>query len=195
VMPEPLSRLSMLYIAWLQNIQPQGDRAELGRIIRRILLQVLINLALVIAVFLAAAYLGDWISGPLFSDTPLRDTAVWCSALLISLPFLIAAYRKLKALSMLLAELGVKRDFAGNHTEQVRRIVAEIIPAAAIASILVLIALLSSSILPPTGLLILALVAAAALVALLWERFIKLHSRLQIALIETLEEKDTHADK
>lgn len=190
MIPAPLSRLGTLYIDWLQNIQPQGDRAELSRIIRRILLQVLVNLALVGAVFLAAAYLGDWISGSLFADTTLRDTAVWCSALLISLPFLIAAYRKLKALSMLLAELSVKHNFAGEHTLQVRRIVAEIIPVAAIVSILALIFILSSSILPPAELLILALIAAAILVTLLWDRFVKLHSRLQIALIETLEDQE-----
>jgi CPA2 family monovalent cation:H+ antiporter-2 len=189
ITPAPIHRLGTLYTAWLQNIQPQGDRAELGRIIRRILLQVLVNLALVAAVFLAAAYLGNWISDPWVSEESLRNTAVWCTALLVSLPFLIAAYRKLKALSMLLAELGVKHDFAGKHTDQVRRIVAEIIPITAIASMLVLIAILSSSILPPAELLILALIAAATLVILLWDRFVKLHSRLQIALIETLEDQ------
>jgi CPA2 family monovalent cation:H+ antiporter-2 len=40
--------------------------------------------------------------------------------LLLSLPFLIAAYRKLKALSMLLAEMGVKPEMAGRHTQRVR---------------------------------------------------------------------------
>ena len=38
--------------------------------------------------------------------------------------------------------------------------------------------------------MILALVAAAVLAVLLWDRFVKLHSRLQIALIETLEDKN-----
>jgi CPA2 family monovalent cation:H+ antiporter-2 len=42
------------------------------------------------------------------------------AALLLSLPFLIAAYRKLKALSMLLAEMGVKPEMAGRHTQRVR---------------------------------------------------------------------------
>jgi CPA2 family monovalent cation:H+ antiporter-2 len=43
-----------MYSRWLESLQPTGDRAELTRIIRRILMQVMVNLALVIAVFLAA---------------------------------------------------------------------------------------------------------------------------------------------
>ena len=43
---------------------------------------------------------------------------------------LIAVYRKLKALSMLLAELGVRREHAGAQTDRVRRVLAEVIPAA-----------------------------------------------------------------
>jgi hypothetical protein len=35
----------------------------------------------------------------------LEKAVVWSGALLLALPFLIAAYRKLKALSMLLAEM------------------------------------------------------------------------------------------
>ncbi|HEY3487736.1 MAG TPA: cation:proton antiporter [Gammaproteobacteria bacterium] len=190
-MPERAQRLGSLYTNWLQNIGPNyNDRAGLALLVRRSLLQVLINCVLVIAIFIAGAYLGDRISEPVLAGKHLHDTVVWFGALLISLPFLIATYRKLKALSMLLAELGVNRRFAKQYTDQVRRIVAEIIPAAAIAAMLVLVAILSASILPPMGLLILVLVAAAALVFLLWDRLVKLHSRLQIALIETLEAKD-----
>jgi CPA2 family monovalent cation:H+ antiporter-2 len=106
------------------------------------------------------------------------------------LPFLIAAYRKLKALAMMLAEASVH---AGRHTESVRRIVAEIIPAASTAAMLLLISALSSSILPPVELLIAVLGMGALILVLLWRTLVKLHSRLQIALLETLQsEKETH---
>jgi CPA2 family monovalent cation:H+ antiporter-2 len=48
-----------MYSRWLESLQPTGDRAELTRIIRRILMQVMVNLALVIAVFLAGAFFVD----------------------------------------------------------------------------------------------------------------------------------------
>jgi CPA2 family monovalent cation:H+ antiporter-2 len=100
----------------------------------------------------------------------------------VSLPFLIAAYRKLKALAMLLAEVGVH---AGRHTERARRVVAEVLPAVSIASMLVLVSALSASILPPTELLVAVLAMAALVLVLLRRVLVQLHSRLQIALLET----------
>jgi CPA2 family monovalent cation:H+ antiporter-2 len=195
-MPERASRVFGLYTAWLQSIRPQGDRAAIAKIIQRILLQVLINFALVAAIFLAGAYfvnsIGEKLAGRI-ADERIQNAIVWGGALIVSLPFLIAAYRKLKALSMLLAEMGVSPELAGQYTHQARRVISEVIPIASIVGILLLLSALSASILPPMELLILVLVVAAGLVALLWQWFIKLHSRLQIALIETLENnKDKH---
>jgi CPA2 family monovalent cation:H+ antiporter-2 len=194
--PPRVAQLFGLYTQWLQSIQPQGNQAVLARIVQKILLQVLVNLALVAAAFLLGAYfldvfqfwMGDWIK-----DAQVQKSVVWGGAMFVSLPFLIAAYRKLKALSMLLAELGVKPKFAGQYTEPARRVLSEIIPLASIVGILLMLSALSSSILPPTGLLVLVLVVTAGLALLLWQRFVKLHSRLQIALMESLEDKeDSH---
>jgi CPA2 family monovalent cation:H+ antiporter-2 len=55
---------------------------------------------------------------------------------------------------------------------------------------LLLVSALSASILPPVNLLLAVLGLFAVLVPLLWGRFVKLHSRLQIALIETLDEEE-----
>jgi Kef-type K+ transport system, predicted NAD-binding component len=52
LVPARVSGLLGMYSRWLESLQPTGDRAELTRIIRRILMQVMVNLALVIAVFL-----------------------------------------------------------------------------------------------------------------------------------------------
>jgi len=64
----------------------------------------------------------------------------------------------------------------------------------AIVGIMLLIFVLSASILPPLNLLMFVLLGAAGLLWLLWSRFVKLHSRLQIALFETLDEapEETH---
>jgi CPA2 family monovalent cation:H+ antiporter-2 len=193
VTPDSISRTAGIYTEWLQGIKPQGDRATLARMVQKILLQVLVNLALVAALFLAAGYFGDrprmWESVPWRVEEGIRTTVLWLSVLLLSTPFLIAAYRKLKALSMLLAELGVKPDMAGRHTSNVRRVISELIPIATIAGLLIFLSALSTSILPPAGLLILVLVVAGVVAALLWGRFVRLHTRLQVALMETLEQK------
>ncbi|HDS0919134.1 TPA: cation:proton antiporter [Pseudomonas putida] len=197
VVPSRLARVLSLYGEWLRNIQPQGESAMLAAMIRRILLQVGVNLALVIAIFFSGGYfaerIGNWLS-EWVSDASQQKAVIWGAALLLSLPFLIAAYRKLKALSMLLAEMGVKPEMAGRHTQRVRRVIAEVIPLLSLLVIFLLLSALSASILPTSELLLVIAVVAAVVVALLWRWFIRVHTRMQIALLETLENsrENTH---
>lgn len=197
VVPSRLARVLSLYGEWLRSIQPQGEGAMLAAMIRRILLQVGVNLALVIAIFFSGGYfagrIGNWLS-EWVSDTSQQKALIWGGALLLSLPFLIAAYRKLKALSMLLAEMGVKPETAGRHTQRVRRVIAEVIPLLSLLVIFLLLSALSASILPTSELLLVIAVVAAVVVALLWRWFIRVHTRMQIALLETLENsrENTH---
>jgi len=190
VVPKRVSRVFGLYGEWLRSIQPQGEGALLAAMIRKILLQVGVNLALVIAIFFAggyfapriASYLQGWILEPGW-----QKGLIWGFALLLSLPFLIAAYRKLKALSMLLAEMGVKPEMAGRHTQRVRRVIAEVIPILSLLMIFLLLSALSASILPTNELLIVIAVVAAGVAAVLWRWFVRIHTRMQVALLETLD--------
>ncbi|MDN7140774.1 cation:proton antiporter [Pseudomonas sp. JQ170] len=190
VVPTRLARVLSLYGEWLRSIQPHGEGALLASMIRRILLQVGVNLALVVAIFFSGgyfaarigAYLGEWVN-----DVGQQKAMIWGAALLLSLPFLIAAYRKLKALSMLLAEMGVKPEMAGRHTQRVRRVIAEVIPLLSLLVIFLLLSALSASILPTSELLVLVVVVAAVVAALLWRWLIRVHTRMQVALLETLE--------
>lgn len=188
VMPKNIVQVGHAYTTWLQRIQPQGDSVVLAKIIRRILIHVFVNFTLVIAIFLISAHFVDVLEKyipALIIHEGLEKAVVWSGALLLALPFLIAAYRKLKALSMLLAEMS-----AGNYTMQTRKVISEVIPIVAILVMLLLVSALSASILPPAHLLLVVLGLFAVLVPLLWGRFVKLHSRLQIALIETLDEEE-----
>ncbi|MBD8090603.1 cation:proton antiporter [Pseudomonas fluorescens] len=194
VMPKRMSRVFGLYGEWLRSIQPQGEGAMLASMIRKIILQVGVNLALVIAIFFAGSFFAARIGGYLegwISDPSWQKALIWGGALLLSLPFLIAAYRKLKALSMLLAEMSVKPEMAGRHTQRVRRVIAEVIPVLSLLVIFLLLAALSASILPTNKLLVLIAVVTAAVAAVLWRWFIRVHTRMQVALLETL---DNHKD-
>ncbi|KQM48701.1 potassium transporter [Pseudomonas sp. Leaf15] len=194
VMPKRMSRVFGLYGEWLRSIQPQGEGAMLASMIRKIILQVGVNLALVIAIFFAGSFFAARIGGYLegwISDPSWQKALIWGGALLLSLPFLIAAYRKLKALSMLLAEMSVKPEMAGRHTQRVRRVIAELIPILSLLVIFLLLAALSASILPTNKLLVLIAVVTAAVAAVLWRWFIRVHTRMQVALLETL---DNHKD-
>ncbi|AZF18740.1 cation:proton antiporter [Pseudomonas sp. R3-18-08] len=194
LMPQRMSRVFGMYGEWLRSIQPQGEGAMLASMIRKIVLQVGVNLALVIAIFFAGSFFAARIGGYLegwISDQSWQKALIWGGALLLSLPFLIAAYRKLKALSMLLAEMSVKPEMAGRHTQRVRRVIAELIPILSLLVIFLLLAALSASILPTNKLLVLIAVVTAAVAAVLWRWFIRVHTRMQVALLETL---DNHKD-
>ncbi|MBA1431691.1 cation:proton antiporter [Pseudomonas orientalis] len=194
VMPRRMSRVFAMYGEWLRSIQPQGEGAMLASMIRKIILQVGVNLALVIAIFFAGSFFAARIGGYLegwISDQSWQKALIWGGALLLSLPFLIAAYRKLKALSMLLAEMSVTPEMAGRHTQRVRRVIAELIPILSLLVIFLLLAALSASILPTNKLLVLIAVVTAAVAAVLWRWFIRVHTRMQVALLETL---DNHKD-
>ena len=190
VMPNRLSRVLGVYGEWLRSIQPQGEGALLAAMIRKILLQVGVNLALVMAIFFAGGYfaprIGAYLQGWMLEPS-WQKGFIWGAALLLSLPFLIAAYRKLKALSMLLAEMGVKPEMAGRHTQRVRRVIAEVIPILSLLVIFLLLAALSASILPTNELLMVIAVVAAIVAAVLWRWFIRIHTRMQVALLDTLD--------
>lgn len=189
-MPSVISRAGTRYTEWLQSVQLQGDRAMLAKIIMKIGVQVIANCALTAAVFVAGIYLlgaVEQLLGTSFEDERIQKTVVWGGALMCSLPFLIATYRKLKALSLLLAEIITGETSRLAHGW--RRVIAETIPLVSIAVILLLIGLLSRSILPPFEMLALLLSAAAVLTALSWRPLVRFHTHLQIALFETLDEE------
>ncbi|MEX5499568.1 cation:proton antiporter [Pseudomonas syringae] len=189
IMPRRVARVFGMYGEWLRSIQPQGQSAVLAGMIRRILLQVGVNLALVMAIFFSGGYFAERLGGYMsewVADISHQKAWICGAALLLSLPFLIAAYRKLKALSMLLAEMGVKPEMAGQHTVRVRKVVAEVIPLLSLVVIFVMLAALSASILPANELLLVVGLIAALVAALLWRWLIRVHTRMQIALLETL---------
>src|SRR5260363_779 len=178
------------YTQWLSSLQPSGDRAAVLKLIRNILTQIAINLAFVAAIFVSVTYFAKYAHSWLITWTlrpPVRSVLLWSAALAISLPFLVAVYRKLKSLALLLAEISVQPAATGKFTASIRRALAELVPATAMIGIFLMVAALSSGILPPVELLIIALSCAALLLLVLWRWFVRIHAKLQIALREIFE--------
>ena len=116
----------------------------------------------------------------------LRHTLIWAGALFLSLPMLIAVYRKAEALGMLLAELGIRERFAGGYTHAIRNVLARLIPLGALLALAMLVGALGATILPPRGVLWSLLLVGMVLAVVLWRTLVQLHARLQAALKETL---------
>lgn len=191
IVPAPVARVGQAYTDWLQSIRPQGERATVARIVRRVVVQVTINVALVIAIFLTTAVLGSAVRADLLGwigDKGAVDTILWSWALLWSLPFLVASYRKVKALSLLLAELSMGQS-GGAYTQGFRRLMSELIPLLFIVGLMLLVNTLSSAILPPTGTLAVVLVSAGVMLVPLWRNIERIHGRLQNTFLDTFDKK------
>ena len=191
-MPSRIEKVFSAYTHWVDSIRLHGDKAILAGMIKKIIMQVGVNIALVTAIFLTVAYFASPISNWLahWVETVDHRKAIICAlALVLSLPFLIAAYRKLKALSMLLAEMSLK----GSNIK-LQRIISEIIPLSSIIVTLLLLLALASTILPSREMLLIVFIGIVLLAIFLWRWFVKIHSRLQIALFDTLEKskENTH---
>ncbi|GAB7562531.1 cation:proton antiporter [Methylobacillus methanolivorans] len=196
-MPSKISQFFRLYSDWLASNDhaPDSDKAILAGIYRKLLLQVFVNLCMVSALFLAAAWLVNvYLVG---MPSPMRDimwqqAVIWGSTLLLATPFLIAAFRKLQSLGLLLAD-HTTQGMTGNDCGRVQRFIAKTVNALAGAGMILLILALGNSIMPPLDVWVIVLLVVAGLITLLWRWFVVLHYRMQIALIETLnQEKEEH---
>ncbi|RFU46799.1 cation:proton antiporter [Paraburkholderia sp. DHOC27] len=191
-MPRQVASVFGMYAQWLASLRPASGEPTLFSITRRIVLQIAVNLALVVAIFLAtsygAAYANAWLDRWL-PDEAMQRVLLWGGALLVSMPFLVAVYRKTKSLALLLAEVSVQPVNASRFTRAIRYAIADLVPVVSMVGVFLLVAALSGGILPPTGLLSAVLVCAAILVALLWRWCVKIHASLQIALRETFNEQ------
>lgn len=192
-LPPRISRVLSFYTEWLQNIRPQEKNTEIQKMIRRIIFQVFINFTMVIAIFIISAYFSEWIFTILSRwgiDPEIQRAFLWGAALVLAVPFLIAVYRKLQGLSMILAELAMKPNTTGHRYEKARKVISEVIPMTAIIGMVFLLIVLSANILPTIQLLILVLGIVTVIAGLLWKKFIMIHARLQNALRETLDNKE-----
>ncbi len=189
IAPSSVRLLVSSYTGWLENLRPVDENAVIATMLRRLLMHIAINVMLVVTLFVIGAYVNahNWAWFSMFGLTrDARHTVIWAAALFLSLPLLIAVYRKAEALGMLLAELGIRESYAGAYTRAIRSVLARLIPLATLFVLAVLVTALGSTILPPRG-VALSLAAAGVLVAVvLWRGLVRVHARLQAALRDTI---------
>lgn len=189
IMPEGISQVFNTYTTWLQSINTDEEKAIIRSAIKKGLMQIFINLVFVIGIFMTGSYLAHQRTFHylLNEDLRIENAVVWGISLIISLPFLIAIYRKLKGLSMIIAEIAVNPKESTEYHHKLRTTIAEVIPVAGMLGIVLMIIALSASILPPLDLFIFVIVLAFMLTIVLWSWFIKLHSKLQVTFMDTFK--------
>jgi CPA2 family monovalent cation:H+ antiporter-2 len=145
-----------------------------------------LNVALITAVFIAAAFASQRPPAWLKISGEWLDPALWLAAAVLSLPMFIATTRKLQAFGLLIAELKVKDSAAGDRGPVIRSVIAQVIPIAGTVFLGLYVLILSSALLPTFNVMLVLLLLAGIISWMLRRLFIKVYAKAQVALLETL---------
>jgi CPA2 family monovalent cation:H+ antiporter-2 len=196
--PKPLAGYLSLYKDWVERFKGGQWNSLAWKLSRKWLLQMAINMTLVAGLLIGAATLDrlkpawlDRLKPPWLVEWKLEpdtlSTMLWVAALVLSLPMLIANLRKLQALGMLISEATIRRESAGQRTQSLRAVVANVCLIAGTAGMVLCVLLLSSALLPPLGVMLALAVVLVVVAWLQWRFLVRVYARAQIALKETFE--------
>jgi CPA2 family monovalent cation:H+ antiporter-2 len=188
--PRPLMQALFVYTSWVGSFGQQGP-GPLVLLVRRMGWRLLVNLLYTIGVFL----LGRWVVGLDISYLPaqiripiVHETLVWLGVMLLTAPAYLASARQIQAMSMLIAEMAVPVGANEQQSSAVRTVLAQVFVLGAFLIMTFITVLLSTSILSSVESL-LPLLLIVTLAALLFRRMlVRIYSRAEIALHETLVE-------
>ncbi|MFC4526806.1 cation:proton antiporter [Dyella halodurans] len=189
-LPHRFTSVFGAYTYWMSSLSLGEQGAVVMKMIRRLVWHVIINMMLVVAAFLIMSFLyrrGVFHWDFLAERPQIKRSLAWSIAALVSLPMIVAAYRKASALGMLLAELGIPERVGGAYTMRLRAMLARVIPLVTMWVLGLLVAALASTILPPREVAVVLILILLLLVWLLWRGLVRVHARLQAALRDTID--------
>jgi CPA2 family monovalent cation:H+ antiporter-2 len=188
---KPVVDFQDIYSNWVQRLSSTRDYAngQVRKLMRKWLLQVGLNITLITGLFVAGASLGGrserWLPNlPYWTGGP--KSVVWFCAVLVSLPLLIATFRKIRAVAWVIAEARVSKEKAREQTQMIRMIVANTIIIAAGTLLILWLLMLSAAVLPPWPVFVVFALIVGIVVVVRWNAMIRLYASAQVALRETL---------
>ena len=177
-----------LYSRWLGQFEQGRQDNQVRAILRRIAGQLLIFLGLIGGSILSAVFLSRILMRYFPSLHEWRNVVnsfLWILSLLAAMPVYLSAYRKLKALGMILSELGITDAMGGARKTEVRAVVANAILVCGLIALAGFTFGLSWAVLPKGHLLWLLMGLSAVLVYWLRGPFNKVYFQGKAALAET----------
>jgi len=187
--PQVLRNYQRDYLAWIERFRNERRGNVPRQMVRRMIFQLGINAALIAALFIAAVFV-DQLDLVVLQSVPKwtggSQAVLWLAALLLSLPLFLAALRKLQALGMLISEMAVMSPTSPTRSVAMRALLTNTIVFAGAVGLALLVLLLSSALLPPWEILIFLVVLGVMLAFALRTFFVRIYSRAQSAIHETL---------
>jgi monovalent cation:H+ antiporter-2, CPA2 family len=151
-MPSTLRAYLNLYTRWVSLVAEKRKDSSIRRILSRIFSQLFVFLSLIAGSLLAAVFVARLLRSYAPMTHPYTAwirSGLWLIAIVATMPVFIAAFRKLRALGMMLAELGVSESLAGSRKQEIRALVAAAVLLAGTLLITAFVLALSWAILPP----------------------------------------------
>ena len=190
-MPSTLLSYLNLYSRWLHQFRQGRRDTQVRQILRRISGQLAIFLGLIAGSLLTAVFVSRLMLRFFPDLRPYRDivnSVLWLAAMLAAMPVYIAAYRKLRALGMILSELGVTDAMGGERKVEIRALVANAFLVGALAALGLFTFGLSYAMLPPMQAMGILLLLVGVLVYLLRGPFNKIYFQGKAALASTFSQ-------
>ncbi|MDQ3022411.1 MAG: cation:proton antiporter [Bacteroidota bacterium] len=192
IAPRPLLRTMEAYSQWISG-PAKEDPNNWGKVfLRKICLQILLNLLIVTGIFLSFVFLNEKISFFIsqYLGIEVTKAILWFAAIVISFPIIFAIWKKMQAVGMVIGELSVSTEDE-SKSATMRAVVSNTIFILGTMLLILVILLLSSTLLPSKNILLLSLILIIIAGIFLYPRSVKLYVRARFALQDTF---DTPAD-
>jgi CPA2 family monovalent cation:H+ antiporter-2 len=188
--PRPMMQALDVYTAWIGSFG-QRDRSPMVLLVRRMGWQLLINLLLTVGAFALGAWIARWPDTYLpesMRAPEVHQTLVWLAVMVLTAGIYLASVRKVQAMSMLIAEICVPVEARGQRGAAARMVISQVFVLGSFVIMTFLTVLLSTSILSSIETMV-PLLLLVILSALLFRPIlVRIYSRAEIALHETLVE-------
>lgn len=190
VMPRPLMQALSVYTAWIGAVG-RRESGPLVLLLRRMGWQLFINFLLTVGLFA----FGSWISQrdisylpERFRSTDVHESVVWTAVMIVASPIYLASFRTVKAMSMLIAEVCIPIASTGRQVATARLVIGQVFVLVSLVVMTVITIVLSTSILGSLESMVLLLLIVIVAATLFRSILLRIYSRAEIALHETLVE-------
>lgn len=187
IAPKALLRTMEAYSSWINGYSNSGHNQIGRKILKKITLQITVNLLIVTGIFITFVFLEKNISSLIEENTggpEFTKAIIWIAAIILSFPSLFAIWKKTQAAGMVIAELSTS-TLKEPRKNLLRGVISKTIFAIGTIVLLFIIVIISSTLLPSSNVLILALFLIIIAGIFLYSSSVKFYAKAQSALQET----------
>lgn len=188
--PPPLMQALSVYTTWIGSFARRESSPQ-ALLVRRMGWQMMVNLLLTVGVFAFGAWVAEWNESYLpgaVRSPQVHETLVWLGVMVLTSPIYLASARKIQAISLMLAEICVPVPAGGHHGAAARLVISQVFILVSFVVMTFLTVLLSTSILGSLDSLVPLLLIVTVAALLFRPILVRIYSRAEIALHETLVE-------